>query len=484
MTSVEVRFDMDEMIERLARHRALDGVPRAELEWLARHGEFRRFHVGEMIAMKGSDPMYMGVMLTGVGGMYIERGGVRRKVMEWGAGELTGMMPFSRMRTTIGDPVLEEESDVLLLHRDAFPEMIRECPHVTAACVHTMLDRARHFTSTDWQDEKTMALGRLAAGLAHELNNPASAASRSAALLNDALVQLAETSRMLEAAELTDEQRFRIESLRNPPAASMEKLSPLARADREDEIAQWLTEHGIDASIAPTLADARLAVSSIYSLAAVMPHDLLGTALRSIAAWHASRALSDDIRRATARIDELVSAIKRFTYMDRPMVAEPADLAQALTDTVTVMAAKARDKHVTVTLELEPELPLVAAFGGELSQVWANMLENALDAVHEGGRVVVAAHRAPQDMVIVSVIDDGPGIPEEIKPRIFDPFFTTKPVGDGTGLGLDIAKRIVRRHNGTIEVSSRPGRTEFRVALPALTNTNTSRAGKVRDREL
>jgi signal transduction histidine kinase len=312
-----------------------------------------------------------------------------------------------------------------------------------------------------------MALGRLAAGLAHELNNPASAASRSAALMDDALAQLAESSKALEAAQLTDEQRYRIDSLRSPRSTTTDALAPLARVDREDEIAQWLGAHGIDAALAPSLVDAGVTMPAIISLAAVLPRGLLGEALRSIAAWHAARALAADVRRAAARIDELVSAIKRFTWMDRPSVAEPSHLGQPLSDTVTVLGAKARDKSVDVALEVAPDLPLVAAYGAELSQVWANLLENALDAVHEGGRVVVTAQPGQRDTVVVSVTDDGPGIPDDIKPRIFDPFFTTKPVGDGTGLGLDVARRIVRRHNGSIDVQSRPGHTEFRVILPA-----------------
>jgi signal transduction histidine kinase len=459
---------LETLVEMLTAHRALQGVPRSELEWLAMHGEFRRYQPRELLAQRGTEPVYLAIMLRGAGAMYVERGGVRRKMTEWGAGELTGLLPFSRMTVTIGDPVLEQPSDVLFVHRDQFPEMIRLCPNVTAACVHTMLDRARHFLSTDWQDEKTMALGRLAAGLAHELNNPASAAARSAALLDDALTQLAESSKVLEAAALNDEQRFRIDALRGPRATPAEPLSPLARADREEEVAQWLGSHGVDAAIAPSLADAGVTISAIISLAAVLPRDLLAAALRSIAAWHAARALAADVRRAAARVDELVSAIKRFTWMDRPMLSEPAHLGQSLSDAVTVLGAKAREKRVSVALDVAPDLPLVAVYGGELSQVWANLIENALDAVHEGGHVRIAAHSGQLNTVVVSVTDDGPGIPEDIRPRIFDPFFTTKPMGDNTGMGLDIARRIVRRHNGTIELQSRPAHTEFRVTLPAI----------------
>jgi len=161
-----------------------------------------------------------------------------------------------------------------------------------------------------------------------------------------------------------------------------------------------------------------------------------------------------------------VSAVKRFTNMDRPTVAEPASLAGALADTVMVLGAKARDKSIAVTLDVPPDLPLVPAYGGELNQVWSNLIENALDATGVAGTVVVSA-RADGRTVVVRVADDGPGITAENRARIFDPFFTTKPVGQGTGLGLDIARRIVRRHDGQIEFDSRPGHTEFRVILPA-----------------
>ena len=176
-----------------------------------------------------------------------------------------------------------------------------------------------------------------------------------------------------------------------------------------------------------------------------------------------------DVERATTRIHELVSAVKRFTYMDRPTVATPASIATALADTAAILAAKARDKSASVALDIPADLPLVRAYGGELNQVWSNLLENALDSINQCGQVTVTA-RLEAKNVVVRVIDDGPGIPAENLGRIFDPFFTTKPIGQGTGLGLDITRRIVRRHDGHIDVESRPGggRTEFRVSLPAL----------------
>jgi signal transduction histidine kinase len=185
-----------------------------------------------------------------------------------------------------------------------------------------------------------------------------------------------------------------------------------------------------------------------------------------VAAGCTVRGLARDIERAALRVHELVSAVKGFTYMDRAASPEPVDIAKGLTDTLAVMAAKARAKSVSLTVDVPADLPRVRGLGGELNQVWANLVDNALDAVGDSGRVMVTA-RAEGPRVVVRVIDDGPGIPAEVRSRIFDPFFTTKPVGKGTGLGLDIVRRLVDQNDGSIEVDSEPGRTEFRVAVPA-----------------
>jgi signal transduction histidine kinase len=204
-------------------------------------------------------------------------------------------------------------------------------------------------------------------------------------------------------------------------------------------------------------------------LARDLPERIFDAAVRWIATGHTARMLAADVERATSRIHDLVSAVKRFTNMDRPTVAERLSIAQSLTDTVAVLGAKARAKSVSVTVDIPADLPLVKVYGGELNQVWSNLLDNALDSVRENGHIEVCA-RHELSGVVVRVIDDGVGIPAEHLRRIFDPFFTTKPVGHGTGLGLYIARRIVGRHDGNIDVESRPGggRTEFRVSLPAL----------------
>jgi signal transduction histidine kinase len=369
-----------------------------------------------------------------------------------------------------GDSVIEEDADVVALHCDLFPEMIVKCPTMTATLVHILLDRVRHFTSTDWQDEKMVSLGRLAAGLAHELNNPASAVARSSKLLEESLAEAEEASYALGSATLNEKERGLIEALRDGSLvrATTGVFSAIERADREDEILTWLEDHGADTTPCTALSESGISVDALDRLAENVRPETLDRALRWIATGYTTRSLAVDIERAASRVYELVSSVKRFTFMDRAMVSEPQNIAQGVMDTVAVLASKAKAKSVMVKLEIPEPFPLVPAFGGELNQVWSNLIENALDAVPESGSVVIRAS-CEGKYVVVRVIDDGPGISQEYKSKVFDPFFTTKPMGQGTGLGLDISRRIVRRHGGQIEFDSVPGKTEFRVTLPQST---------------
>jgi signal transduction histidine kinase len=242
-------------------------------------------------------------------------------------------------------------------------------------------------------------------------------------------------------------------------------LSPLERADREEAFAEWLADRDADDALAASLAETGVSLGLLDELAASLSGDKLRAALRWVAAGCTVRGLARDIERAASRVHALVSAVKGFTYMDHAAGPEPVDLAKGIGDTRAVMAAKARGKSVSITVDIPADLPRARALGGELNQVWANLVDNAIDAVSDGGHVGVTA-RAEGGKVVVRVVDDGPGIPPDVKSRIFDPFFTTKAVGKGTGLGLDIVRRLVDRNDGLIDVSSEPGRTEFRVALP------------------
>jgi len=460
---------MADLLERLAAHRTIGTAPREELEWLVRHGTIKSYHAGDVVSRKGEAVAGLHVILKGRMSHLTNPGGVWRKVMDWREGEVTGQLPYSRMTASPGNTVIEEESETLFIDRKDLDAMPTACPHITATLVHVMLDRARAFTSSDLQLDKMASLGKLAAGLAHELNNPASAAARSARLVTEALVESDTASRDLGAARLEPEEAALVERVRAvciaAPATSVR--TPLERADREEAIAGWLASHQVDETFAAALAETDLTPPLLDELAASLRGDKLRAALRWVAAGCTIRGLARDIERAASRVHALVSAVKGFTYMDHATTPEPVDVGKGLADTLAVLASKARGKAVALSVTAPPDLPRVRGFGGELNQVWANLVDNALDAVADGGKVTVAA-RAEGGRVVVRVADDGPGIPPEIRDRIFDPFFTTKPVGQGTGLGLDIVRRLVDRNEGLLELESEPGHTEFRVTLPVV----------------
>jgi signal transduction histidine kinase len=313
-----------------------------------------------------------------------------------------------------------------------------------------------------------MSLGKLSAGLAHELNNPASAIERSASVLDDRLEDAERATRALGAARLTDSELQAVDNLRAACLAARVTgvRTPIEQAEREETIAEWLASHGLDTATAEALAETSVTLDALERIGEAVAGPALDAVLRWAAAGCSVRSLASDIQEAAMRISGLVTAVKGFTHMDRATVAQPVDLTQGLDNTVTVLRAKARSRSASVVVEAEPGLPAVRGFVGELNQIWSNLIDNALDAIPDGGRVEVRASRE-QRRVVVRVSDNGAGIPDEIRSRIFDPFFTTKPLGQGTGLGLDIVRRLVRHNDGEIAVESRPGWTEFRVVLPA-----------------
>ena len=458
-----------ELVSRLESHRTIGGAPREELLWLVAHGELQRYDKGEYIARKGEVVQGLYIVLSGYVSHLSDQGGSWRKVVSWHGGDVTGSLPYSRLVAAPGNSIIEEPSELLTIPRVCIDEMIAECPHTTGALVHAMVDRVRAFKSSDLQFEKLVSLGKLAAGLAHELNNPAAAAVRGAQEITRALVESDAASRALGATLLDDRELAVIARFRDTCLESTGTTvrSPLERADREAEFEEWLAEHDVDESLAGSLADTDLTFAMLDELAAVTTGEKLRAALQWVAAGCTVRSLARQIDRSASRVHELVSAIKGFTYMDQAKVAEPMNMVKGLVDTIAVLASKARKKSASLTLDVSPDLPRVRAIGGELNQVWANLVDNAIDAVSEGGRVSVTA-RAEGSFVVVRVTDDGPGVPAEIQARIFEPFFTTKPVGKGTGLGLDIARRLVEQNDGLIGLESQPQRTEFKVSLPVV----------------
>ena len=456
-----------DLVDRLAAHKTVGGAPRTELEWLASHGTLRHIDEGQALSPKGVPVTNLFVVLTGHIAIFVDRGAGRNKIMEWRTGDVTGLLPYSRMITPPGDSVAQEPTEVLAIPREDLPAMIRECHEITTMLIHKMLDRSRVFTSSGLQDEKMVSLGRLSAGLAHELNNPAAAIERTAALLEERLDEAEQATLALGAAKLTDAQLAAIDDVRASCLAMRVPgvLSPIQQAEREEAIADWLTDHGVDTAISGALAETSVTMDALNRIAQAISEPPLSAVLRWSAAGCSVRGLASEIQESAMRISGLVTAIKGFTHMDQALVAEPVDLKSSLGNTVTVLNSKARSKSIAVAVAVPKDLPRVRGFVGELNQIWANLIDNALDAVPVSGRVEVGAKRE-RDRVVVRIVDNGPGIPSDVRSRMFDPFFTTKPVGKGTGLGLDIVRRLLAHNDADIEVESVPGRTEFRVSLP------------------
>ena len=444
-------------------------LPAADLEWLASRMDELLLSAGQIFARPGDPVDYLNVILEGE--LQFERTETPGSpVIIASAGQVTGLLPFSRLTQVrgIGRAVLA--SRLLRLHKQYFPEMLQRMPELVQRLVGLMSDRIREFTRIETQQEKLMALGKLSAGLAHELNNPAAAARRAAQTLLEAMDNVRAASLKLLQHPYSEAQRvsmlqFEQEAMKQTASTEKQSSDPLDFNDREEEITNWLERHKIDEpyKIASILADACIGPQKLDALAATTGDDAVDNVLRRVAALITVYGLLREIDNSTRRISDLVTAIKRYSYMDQGALQE-VNLEEDLDNTLKIFGHRLKD-GVTVIRDYDPELPRVCAYGGELNQVWTNLIDNAIDAMKGKGELRVGAHRE-LDCAIVEIGDNGPGIPPDVQGRVFEPFFTTKKVGEGTGLGLDTVMRIVRKHHGSIDVRSQPGDTRFRVRLP------------------
>jgi signal transduction histidine kinase len=458
------------LIEALRKIPVLEDLKEDQLQWFASNSEDLHFATGDLVVEAGAPADRLIVILAGELQGKRLTGGPPYIV---GAGAITGMLPFSRMTQFPSTIRATAPTRLAALHKDHFDEMFRRIPDIQPRLIGLLTDRVRESTRADQQLEKLAALGKLSAGLAHELNNPASAVRRSTAGLRDALANLREANFKLCREELSDEVLEHLSEVEKEVATEMTGspvMDALDRSDHEDRVTAWLEKRGVTRpwELAPALVEAEADENCLAKLSAQFPGKTLEFALRRMSATIEVEKTLRQIESSAARISDLVKAIKEYTYMDHSGDKE-IDLHQGLENTLTMLHHDLKN-GINVRREYDRSLPKVCAKGSELNQVWTNLIDNAIDALAEqakagGGQITIRTARDGA-FVLVDIIDNGPGIPPEIKSRIFDPFFTTKQVGEGTGLGLDTVYRIVRQHGGDVRVDSHPGETHFQVRLP------------------
>jgi signal transduction histidine kinase len=360
---------------------------------------------------------------------------------------------------------------LIVFDLNAFRHLFAQAPSLGTHVLQIAAQRTQGFATMRQQQEKLAALGKLSAGLAHELNNPASAARRAAGSLREELPELQARTLRLCKLGLTADQIDHLAAFQTTLIArrsSLAPLSSLARSDHEDALGDWLDDRGVPGAyeLAATLVESGVTTAELDVVAADLPAAIVSDALAWIAEASAADGLLSEIELSTRRIADLVAAVKSYSYMDQGAVQE-VDINRDLENTLIVLAHRI-GKGVTVQREYDPSLPQLLGRGGELNQVWTNLIANAIEAMNNSGTLRLIT-RCEHEFIMVEVADSGPGIPPEVQPRIFEPFFTTKGVGQGTGLGLDISYRIVKQHNGSIELQSQPGSTRFIVRLPVST---------------
>lgn len=453
------------LIDALRKVPVFEGLTEEQLGWFAANSEDRHYATGDVISEAGAPADRMIVIIEG------ELQGKRQNtdaVYIAGTGTVTGMLPFSRMTQFPSTIRATAPTRIAAISKDRFDEMFRRIPDIQPRLIGLLTDRVREATRTDQQQEKLAALGKLSAGLAHELNNPASAVRRSTAGLRDALGTLRDANFGLCREELTDEVLAHLTEIEKDVADEMTGspvMDALERSDREDKITAALEKRGVTKpwELAPALVEAEADDDCLAKMAEQFPGKTLELALRRLAATIEVEKILRQIESSAGRISDLVKAIKEYTYMDQSGEKE-IDLHDGLESTLTMLHHDLKT-GINVRREYDRSLPRVCARGSDLNQVWTNLIDNAIDAMHGKGELMVHTAR-DNGFALVDIVDNGPGIPPEIKGRIFDPFFTTKPVGEGTGLGLDTVYRIVRQHHGNIRVDSHPGETHFQVRLP------------------
>ncbi|TWR27511.1 GHKL domain-containing protein [Mucilaginibacter pallidiroseus] len=461
---------MDITIDELKAIPALQAVPDEQLQWLIDVGEVFELREGERIFNVGDPINKMFIILEGAIRLCAVQNGKMRELATIKKDGITGFLPYSRATNAFGYGECTQLSRFYQCTAEDLKEGTRLHYELTEALVHTMTSRVRDFTSMQQQNEKMFALGKLSAGLAHELNNPAAAITRGAASLRG---QIKNLPLLFKDVATLNIEPHKIDSINNLILERVSQtdrpvLSMMKRSELEDDLYDWLLDHNAkDVDTAENLVDFDFSIDDLEHINSCIPSPQLQVVLGWINNYLLTEKMAQDISESSQRISELVQSVKTFTHMDRDSSKQLLNVHDGIRNTLTMLDYKLRKANIQVVHHFDENLPHIKALAGELNQVWTNIIDNAIDAMEvNGSGELEISTRQDKHFVQVILKDNGPGIPDEIKSQIFDPFFSTKDIGKGSGLGLDVVNRIVKQHNGSVKVTSVPGDTEFEVCFP------------------
>jgi signal transduction histidine kinase len=450
---------------------SFNNVPDNQILWLVEKGTVNSFLDGEVAFKRGQPVTDLRIILKGELNLYVEQQGNLRSIATFTQGDITGKLPFSRLKASPADGITTGETAVLSLSQDHFPEMIRNHHELIEVFVHVMTDRVRDMTKAQQQNDKMMALGKLSAGLAHELNNPSAAVVRSARELKKHLSNIPDNFKRVIKIRTTDDV---VEKVNDLVFSKIERVSTLTlsmmqRTSIEDELAEWLEANNIVNAyeMVEVFAEFGVQTQDFEQVKSWLRAEDASPVIGWLYQVFTTERLVGEIEEAANRINKLVTSVKGYTHMDQTPEKLPTNIHVGIRNTLTMLNHKLKKNNIKLIENFQENLPQATIFISEMNQVWTNIIDNAIDAL-EGrtGSTLEIVTEKKDSFINVKIIDNGPGIPQDIQDKIFDPFFTTKAIGKGTGLGLEVVRQIINQHNGKVYLNSEPGRTEFIVCFP------------------
>ncbi len=460
-----------DLLKELKQVPELHAVPDAQFLWLAEKGTVNQYPDGSAVFKNGDPIDGFQILLSGEVALYVVQAGQRRNLGgNYEKYDIMGRLPYSRMKAAAAEGFAVGDVTLFFLHRNLFPEMVSTCYELTEALVHNMTDRVRDFTKYQQQNEKMMALGKLSAGLAHELNNPSAAVVRSAQELRKHLGNVPDKFKRVMKIQATSEIVDKVNELVFAKLSRQDKmLSLMEKSAREDELTDWLEQHDVPDGyhLAETLVEYGFETQDLAQIDGWIRAEDRAAVIGWVHQVLTTEKLVGEIEEAAQRINTLVTSVKGYTHMDRSPEKHSTDIHIGIRNTLTMLNHKIKKNNIRLVENYDNTLPAAKIFVSEMNQVWTNLIDNAVDAMEgKPDSELEIKTRKDREFVLVSVIDNGAGIPKEVVDKIFDPFFTTKAIGKGTGLGLEVVQRIVNQHKGRVDVFTQPGRTEFRVCFP------------------